>query len=260
MNNDNKLYNGYIFDYSKKYGETMDESFYPTILIENHSSKCRGLLYNKNKIIKTRKYPLKVDMDENNALIFNWNDIECIYGKIFEDLKVDPNNHNIVISDSLNNNYMANRGKMAQILFETFQIKGLFFIRKPILLHLLHYEKHYDYSSSGIVINIGKFETSITPILDHTILPTASWKIKMDGNIIRKNMNDESISNLLSEFIVNKTIGIIKKLDVEIREEISQNIFLYGGNMNLYNKIKKDFNTFIESSQLNLDCQIIIGL
>ena len=43
LNNDNKLYNGYIFDYSKKYGETMDESFYPTILIENHSSKCRGL-------------------------------------------------------------------------------------------------------------------------------------------------------------------------------------------------------------------------
>ena len=45
MNNENILYNGYIFDYSKKYIEEMDEdeSFYPTILIENHSSKCRRL-------------------------------------------------------------------------------------------------------------------------------------------------------------------------------------------------------------------------
>ena len=222
LNNENILYNGYIFDYSKKYIEEMDEdeSFYPTILIENHSSKCRGslLLYNEQKIIKTRKYPIKVfSRDENNVLGFNWDDVESTYDKIFKDLKVDPSKHNIVISDSLNN-YKENREKMAQILFDTFQIKGLFFIRKPILSYFFCF---FSNDQSGIVINIGKYETNITLIFEYTILPTVCWKLKMDGNNIKNNMNDESISNLLAVIIAEKTIGIIKELDIEIREEVS---------------------------------------
>ena len=91
------LYNGFIFDYSKKYKEP---DFLSPILIENHSFYCSGGLfldYENKEIIKSKNYSFKDEFPNN------FDEIENNFKEIFEELKVDPSKHYVILTDSLIN-------------------------------------------------------------------------------------------------------------------------------------------------------------
>ena len=75
--------------------------------------------------------------------IIDWDNIEKIYKFILDDeLRSKPKEHNIMITEPLMNP-RKNREKLAQIMFETFNIPGLFFENTAVLIYL-HLENLQD--------------------------------------------------------------------------------------------------------------------
>ena len=221
-NNCNTFYNGYIFDYTKKLDE---DSFWPTIFIENYSTFCRGSfwdIYNEyidniDEPIKTMKYPLK-KYDNYN---YDFVSLENNWGKIFTELKINPKQHNIIILEEDLMTPKEVREKMAQIMFETFEVKGLYFIKKPIYKFIGVYPVY----GKGIIIDSGDYSTNIIPIFDCYILPHACIKCDFGGKELNKYM---------IELLSIKCVNSIRKCDYEFEDKENEEfkIVLCGENSN----------------------------
>ena len=109
----------------------------------------------------TRRYELNIKSPFKEGKIYDWDAMEKIFSHIFYDeLKIEPKNHNVLIIDS-HKNRKIKRKDLAEIMFETFNVKGLYIAPKDDLT-LISYGKF-----GGIVIDSGEEETSISLLLDH---------------------------------------------------------------------------------------------
>ena len=79
------------------------------ILIENHSSKCRGgfFIQELDKFIKTKNYPIKHYLKNNNNYDdyddYNYDELEYVWGEVFNELNIGPYNKKIILSEPLMN-------------------------------------------------------------------------------------------------------------------------------------------------------------
>ena len=151
------------------------KDFYIGSFIEN-------LNETKKKIYNLVCYPNEYGM------ITNWEDIENIWEYIFKDkLNVESNEHNVMITEPLMNPKI-NREKIAQIMFEKFDVPGLF-IANQCALSLFYFGK-----TVGYVIDSGESITQFAPVFDGYVLTHSARKINLGG----KNINDY-LMNILSE-------------------------------------------------------------
>ena len=101
------------------------------------------------------------------GVVNNFDDYEKILGHIFtNELRVEPWEHNIMLTESPNNT-KKNREKIAQIMFETFSVPGLY-IANSAVLPLYSAGKF-----NGIVIDSGVDITHLVPIYDGFGMPHA---------------------------------------------------------------------------------------
>ena len=123
---------------------------------------------NKNGVLKLN-YPIE------NRIINNWDDMEKIWAHIFvEELRVAPEEHNVLIDD-IQTNPIKNKEKMAEIMFETFNVQG-FYIVKQCQLSLYSQGKH-----DGLVVDSGYRITQIVPIMDGYLIPHTDLNILLGG-------------------------------------------------------------------------------
>ena len=95
-----------------------------------------------------------------HGLVNDWNDMEKILDYLFTtELKVDPSDHNVMITESsINTN--PKKEKMAQILFETFNVPGLYFSKTaPLSLYSVG-------KFTGLSVESGDSITQFVPIFD----------------------------------------------------------------------------------------------
>lgn len=76
----------------------------------------------------TLHYPME------NGIIKNWDDMEKIWHHAFYDvLRVAPQEHHVLLTDSTILNPKSYREKMTQIMFETFDIPAMYVAIQPVL-------------------------------------------------------------------------------------------------------------------------------
>ena len=110
---------------------------------------------------------LKLNYPIEGGEVNNWDDVEKIWGNVFtNELRVAPEEHNIMIIEPPNNDKF-NREKIAQIMFETFNVPGLY-IANSAVLSLYAVGKFY-----GITIDSGEDMTHFVPIYDGFIISHA---------------------------------------------------------------------------------------
>lgn len=107
--------------------------------------------------------------------IVDWNKFETLLHHLFYDeLKVVPEEISILITESPLNK-KENRAKLAETLFETFNVEKLH-IANSAMLGLYSYGK-----TNGIVLDSGYSLTTCVPVYEGYPLPHASLKLNLGG-------------------------------------------------------------------------------
>ena len=131
---------------------------------------------------EARRGVVKLSYPINHGIVENWEDMEKIWGHIFtNELRVDPVKYNVMLTEPPNNP-KENREKMAQIMFEIFDIPGLYIANTDVLVL---------YSSgkfTGIVADSGEGVTHFSPIFDGFSLPHVTIRLDLAGRDLTEYM------------------------------------------------------------------------
>jgi actin-related protein 3 len=135
----------------------------------------------RQKLVRNLKYPIR------HGLVEDWNALEKFYQRSFiEKLGiVDFDEVNLLMSESPQCS-SANREAAAEIMFETFGFKGVSFVQGPILSLLSTFPslEMKDRSLTALVVTSGESITSITPVVDGHVIPSAIQQMNFSGRHI----------------------------------------------------------------------------
>ena len=215
--------------------EEEDEYDKPDIIIDNGTGYCKvgfnteetprsifpacvGYPKYKNEIISSEKKEFYIgqDAEEKRAVLLlnypiehgvinNWDDMEKIWGHVFtNELRIDPVEHNIMITEAPLNP-KENREKMAQIMFETFNVPK-FYIAIQAVLSLYSFGK-----STGIIGDMGDGVTHFVPIFEGYSLPHAIMRLDLAGRD-------------LTEYMLKLLTEIGRRFSTSAEKEIVKNI------------------------------------
>ena len=146
------------------------------------------------------KYPIE------HGIIQDWNDMEKIWDYTFTtELRVDTSEHNVMLTEAVMNPKI-NREKMSQIMFEYFNVPGLYIANSSVL------SLYYVGKFTGVAVDSGEGVTQFVPIFDGCSLPFSILKMDLGGR---------SVTNYLIK-ILEKEISLTTDAEKEIAKYIKE--------------------------------------
>mmetsp|Transcript_35297 Transcript_35297/g.140254 ORF Transcript_35297/g.140254 Transcript_35297/m.140254 type:complete len:374 (-) Transcript_35297:1088-2209(-) len=149
------------------------------------------------------KYPLE------HGIVTNWDDMEKIWHHAYyNELRVDPSEHPTLLTEAPLNP-KANRERMTQILFESFNIPA-FYVAIQAVLSL-----YASGRTSGIVIDSGDGVTHTVPIYEGYSLPHAVTRIDLAGR---------DLTGWMAKLLMQSGFSFTTSAELEIVRDIKQQL------------------------------------
>ena len=143
-----------------------------------------------------------------DGIVNNWDDMEKVWEHCFtNELRCSPEEHKVMLTEAPLNP-KENREKMATIMFETFNVPGLYVAIQAVL------SLYSAGKFTGIVDDSGDGVTHFVPIYDGYSLPHAVVRMDLAGRKLT-----EFMFKILRELGINFTTSAEKEIVKDIKEK-----------------------------------------
>jgi actin-related protein len=149
------------------------------------------------------RYPIE------HGIVEDWDDMEKIWDHTFtNELRVVPEEHNVMLTEAPLNP-KQNREKMTQIMFDTFNVPGLYIAIQAVL------SLYSAGKFTGIVCDSGDGVTHLVPIFDGYALP---------HSILRANLAGRDLTDYLLKILSERGHHLTTSAEREIVKDLKEKL------------------------------------